>query len=254
MKPLPRHIVLEFGNRILICTLRWHNGRADPAITITLAIQMLNSCRFLQLIVSVVQLYIVNGNRWNRGFSPSSTMLMHSMQHSRHQVLNTACPVAVSRVHSPQRLLAPLDHYCFSYLLPAQAARLLLDPATSPPSSLRLQREATRTLKYHAHLFFTSATLMPEAFLTKWASPQSAVKTVSQPHRQRFCLDRSDLQQVHNFASHISSFQPQNPGTQLMQLATSSRNVVSSTHAEPCLMQRVRVNTDARRKTTHLSA
>ena len=89
---------------------------------------------------------------------------------------------------------------------------------------------------------------MPEAFLTRWASPQSAVKTVSQPHRQRFCLDRSDLQQVHNFASHISSFQPQNPGTQLMQLATSSRNVVSSTHAEPCLMQRVRVNTDARRK------
>ena len=40
-------------------------------------------------------------------------------------------------------------------------------------------------------------------------------------------------QQVHNIASHISSFQPQNLGSELMQLPATSRNVVASTHAKP---------------------
>ena len=108
------------------------------------------------------------------------------------------------------------------------------------------------TLRSQAHLFFTSMMRVSEAFLTRYAFPQSAGKTVSQPQRLRSCVDRSaeSYQQVHNIASHVCSLQTQDPGAELMQFAATSGNVVTSTHAEPRLVQWIRVRADARWKTT----
>ena len=72
------HIVLEFSNGILVCTFRWHNGCANVAITVTLDHQIRGSRRPLQQVVTFVQVTVANGNRWNRGFSSTGTMLMHS--------------------------------------------------------------------------------------------------------------------------------------------------------------------------------
>ena len=75
---------------------------------------------------------------------------------------------------------------------------------------------------------------MFEAFLTRYAFPLSAGKTVSQPLRFRSCVDKSAFanvhdseshQQVHNIASHVCSFQTQDPGTEIMQFAATSRNI-----------------------------
>ena len=92
------HVALEFSNCILVCTFRWHDGRTNPAITVILANQDRGS-RFSHLVITIVQITVVNGNRWYRSFpfTPARCwcILPRPMQHSRHQVLNTACPLAV---------------------------------------------------------------------------------------------------------------------------------------------------------------
>ena len=63
--------------------------------------------------------------------------------------------------------------------------------------------------------------------------------------------DSESDQQFHNIVLHVFGFQTQDSGSKLMQFATTSCNVVTSTHAELRLMQWIRVCTDVHRKTTH---
>ena len=61
------HVVLEFSNRILFCTLRWHNGCTNPAITVAFAHLNQGSRQLLRRIVTFFQVTVVKGNRLNRG-------------------------------------------------------------------------------------------------------------------------------------------------------------------------------------------
>ena len=64
------------------------------------------------------------------------------------------------------------------------------------------------------------------------------------------------LNRTNKFTTSPRTFaasKPKDPGAELMQFAATSRNVVTSTHAEPRLVQWIRVCADVRRKTTHFS-
>ena len=97
-----------------------------------------------------------------------------------------------------------------------------------------------------------------KAFLTRNAFPQSAGKTVSQPQRVRSCVDRRALPKSMTL-NHTNRFTASprmfpDPGTELMQLAATSRDVMTSTQAEPRLVQWIRICADVHKKATHFSA
>ena len=76
-KATARH---EISKHNLSCTFRWHNGRANPAITITLANQNRSSCRLLQLIVSFLQVTVLESR---------SRFLLHDADAFGHARCNT---------------------------------------------------------------------------------------------------------------------------------------------------------------------
>ena len=134
------------------------------------------------------------------------------MQHSRHQVLNTACPlamcssrsVAVGAVGATSFFHRPalLDIFRNCWNTAARASPffhpdLWSIDITSRNSSPSLHGNSlwglSFTLQYNAQRFFTSVMRVSEAFLTRYAFPESAGKTVSQPQRLRSCVDRSAL-------------------------------------------------------------
>ena len=130
------------------------------------------------------------------------------MQRARHQVLNTASPLAeLFHVRNCWAMVTQAsfvfkDHCSLSLLLLAQAKRLTLDPTRSPPRTLR-----GAPLRYQSNPHLHERP--PKAFPTKWGSPQPATNAVSLPLRLRSCVDRNALhghdsesyQQMHNIPS-----------------------------------------------------
>ena len=92
-KPQTRHVGLEFINCMLVCTFHWLRPRQSSDHKTN---PNRSSCRLSQLIVWLVQVTVLNGNRWNRGFYVDA--FGHVRCNTRD--MNTACPLAVGSSQS----------------------------------------------------------------------------------------------------------------------------------------------------------
>ena len=202
------------------------------------------------------------------------------MQHSRHQVLNTACLLAVCS----SRSVAVGAVGATSFFTGSLSLR---SSGTAGPLLPELPPSSTCSLVHRNHLqeLFTfsvrqlvvrlelgsqvpSTTFLHERDASVRSFPDEvristvSGKTVSQPQQLRSCVDRSalpmfmTLNRTNKFTTSPRTFAPSNPKI----LAPSSRsppppaaNCMSSTHAEPRLVQWIRVCADVHRKSTHFN-
>ena len=167
------HIVLLFSNRTLVCSSRWHNGHANRAITIAPADQKNEA--------PAVSCRLVRSSYRCQWQSPESRflILLHDADALGHvqcklttpspeHSMSAGCvlfPVIrcrglmahtsfVTLMHTPRRHQALLDHCCLSFLLLAQATRLLSESSdmTSRNSSPSAYGNSAVRLEIHPQI------------------------------------------------------------------------------------------------------